>query len=113
ESAPARQPHVEDQAGRAVRVPATEELVSRGEGLDSQSDGAHEIFQGAAHRGIVVDDEDDGARLGHGAGTAIGSTNWNVAPRPSLAVAQSRPPWASTIERQIASPMPRPCGLVV
>jgi hypothetical protein len=30
-----------------------------------------------------------------------------------VGVAQSRPPWASTIERLIVSPMPMPLGLVV
>ena len=34
-------------------------------------------------------------------------------PGPALRVAQIRPPCASTIERQIDNPMPRPLGLVV
>jgi hypothetical protein len=37
----------------------------------------------------------------------------NVAPGPWLGFAHIRPPWPSTIERQIAKPMPMPCGLVV
>src|SRR5436309_1284475 len=35
------------------------------------------------------------------------------APRGAFAAAEIRPPWASTIERQIASPMPMPPDLVV
>ena len=34
-------------------------------------------------------------------------------PRGSFGVAQSRPPCASTIERQMESPMPKPVGFVV
>jgi hypothetical protein len=40
----------------------------------------------------------------------IGRVNCNVAPWGTFAVAQSRPPWASMIERQIESPIPMPLG---
>ncbi len=43
----------------------------------------------------------------------IGSITQKTAPRGSFAVAQSRPPCASTIERQINNPMPEPFDLVV
>src|SRR5262245_18985937 len=36
-----------------------------------------------------------------------------MAPRGRLAVIHNRPPWASMIDRQIASPIPMPCALVV
>ena len=44
---------------------------------------------------------------------ASGTVNVKAAPWGSLGVAQRRPPWASTIERQIESPMPMPLGFVV
>jgi hypothetical protein len=55
-----------------------------------------------------------GVRLGHDTfSLPIGKVNWKIAPRSSLAIAHNFPPWASIIERQIASPIPIPCGLVV
>ena len=42
-----------------------------------------------------------------------GSVNENVAPRSGLFSAHMRPPWAFTMERLIASPIPIPSGLVV
>ena len=45
--------------------------------------------------------------------SSIGSITQKTAPRGSFAVAQSRPPCASTIERQINNPMPEPFDLVV
>src|SRR5262249_57762101 len=46
--------------------------------------------------------------------TAVGSVIWNVAPAPSRLLARERlPPWASTIDRAMARPMPIPVGLVV
>jgi len=44
---------------------------------------------------------------------SVGSVKQKTAPCGSFGIAQSRPPWASTIERLIASPMPMPLGLVV
>jgi hypothetical protein len=44
---------------------------------------------------------------------APGKVNANTAPRGSFASAQSRPPWASMIDRQIDSPVPVPLDLVV
>ena len=43
----------------------------------------------------------------------IGKANVKTAPCGALALAQSRPPWAWMIDRLMASPMPKPCGLVV
>ena len=42
-----------------------------------------------------------------------GSATWKVAPWSGLAVAHRRPPWRSTMERLMDSPMPRPPGFVV
>jgi hypothetical protein len=42
-----------------------------------------------------------------------GSAKWKVAPYPAFGVAHSRPPCASTMERQIDSPIPIPSGFVV
>src|SRR5260221_2203378 len=58
------------------------------------------------------------ARLGRGLGqepfgAAVGTMNWKTAPRGDCGDAQRRPPWASTIDRQIDSPMPMPLGFVV
>ena len=38
---------------------------------------------------------------------------WKAAPLDAFGVAHNRPPWASTIERLIASPIPMPSCLVV
>jgi hypothetical protein len=43
----------------------------------------------------------------------IGSIMQKMAPRGLLGIAQSRPPCATTIERQIDSPIPNPSDLVV
>ena len=39
---------------------------------------------------------------------AVGSVNRNTVPPPSRSSTQIRPPWRSTILRQIASPIPVP-----
>src|SRR5262249_49851168 len=50
----------------------------------------------------------------HGAsGGSIGNVKMNVAPRDLLFSAHNRPPCDSTIERQMANPMPIPCSFVV
>ena len=48
----------------------------------------------------------------HAASCEAGKVMWRVAPWGAFAVAQICPPCASTIERQIDSPMPMPLGLV-
>ena len=45
--------------------------------------------------------------------SALGSVNRNAAPQGALASAQSRPPWASMMERQIDKPIPVPLVFVV
>jgi hypothetical protein len=44
----------------------------------------------------------------HSRAPALGSVKLKVAPRPELGVAHKRPPWDSTIDRLIESPMPVP-----
>src|SRR5262249_20946150 len=48
-----------------------------------------------------------------GAPRSSGNETQNVAPRSELLNAQRRPPWASTIERQIDNPRPSPRDFVV
>jgi hypothetical protein len=43
----------------------------------------------------------------------VGTVTWKTAPRGMFAVTANFPPCASTIERQIDRPMPRPSGFVV
>ena len=45
--------------------------------------------------------------------SAAGIQKEKTAPGPRFDSAHRRPPWASMIERLIASPSPMPCGLVV
>jgi hypothetical protein len=45
--------------------------------------------------------------------STVGTVNWKTVPDGSIASAQSRPPWASMMERQIDSPIPIPLRFVV
>ena len=67
EPAHARQAHVEDQAAGRVRERAGQELLRRREHRDAQPDGAEQVLERRADRGVVVDDEDHGLDLGHDA----------------------------------------------
>ena len=60
EPAQARQAQIEHNARRPVRHWLAEELLGRGERLDVEVDGPEESLQGATHRVVVVDHEDDG-----------------------------------------------------
>jgi hypothetical protein len=72
------------------------------------------VLEGRAQRRIVIDHEDQGLGVHHVTPSfPLGTVNCTTAPRGTLAVAHSRPPCASIIERLIASPRPRPWGLVV
>src|SRR5262245_4948910 len=102
-------PYVEHEAGWPVVMWAAEEFLSGGEHLYPQSDRASQVAQRFPHRRIIIYDKDDPARIRHTVlSPSIGKVKWNLAPRDSLAVAHSRPPWASMIEREIASPIPNP-----
>ena len=48
-----------------------------------------------------------------GAHRSAGRAKWKVVPWPGFAVAQSRPPCPSMMERLMDSPMPNPSGFVV
>jgi hypothetical protein len=47
-----------------------------------------------------------------GAGALVGSVNWITAPQGAPGAAHKRPPWFSTIERQIDNPIPSPLSFV-
>ena len=49
----------------------------------------------------------------HESSCAAGRVNWNTAPRGSLTSAHNRPPCATMMDRQIASPIPMPLVFVV
>ena len=89
----------------------TEEFLGRREDLAGEVGGVKEIGNRLSYRRVVIEDEDD--RIAGGNEALTGKTNWNVAPRPGLCDAHSRPPRASMIERLIPRPMPRPSDLVV
>jgi hypothetical protein len=59
---------------------------------------------------IIIDDEHGSFVGGLHAETATlnGSVKWNVVPRPEFAVAHTRPPCDSTMERVIDNPRPVP-----
>ena len=72
--------------------------------------------RGRSEKGrIVIDNVNGGCGYTHpaAASSAIGNVKRNAAPPPLLFSAQSRPPCASTIVREIGRPMPIPFGLVV
>src|SRR5262249_8989999 len=83
-----------------------------GETLDMQPGRSQEPAERLPHRRIVVDHEHHG--FGHRESSRIpGNVKWKVVPGPAFATAQIRPPWAPTIDRQIAGRGPMPRGLVV
>lgn len=58
---------------------------------------------------IIIDNRHQSVWLRHATlSPPIGNVNWKTAPHGAFAVAHSRPPWASIIERLIDSPMPKP-----
>ena len=65
-------------------------------------------------RVVVVNATDGSVALVHAVRPpAHGRAKWKVAPRVGLLEAQITPPWASMIDRAMASPMPMPAGFVV
>ena len=109
-----RQVDVQDQAPGQVGLGELQVLGGRPEGDDVQVCRGQELLQCFAHAEIVVDDEHDVIVRAHrDALEEIGSVKLNTAPRGVLFVAQTRPWCASTIQREIASPMPMPVSLVV
>src|SRR5258706_4026454 len=114
EPAQARHPDIEDEACGGVRARRVQEVLGGSEGFGAQPDRPDQAAERLAHGRVVVDHEDHGLRRLHAAvRAASGNVNWKVSPAISFALAQSRPPWASTIDRLIARPIPMPSGLVV
>ena len=62
--------------------------------------------------GLQADGYASGQEFLAAAGSA-GRKMWKLEPRPATELPHRRPRWASTIEREIERPRPRPCGLVV
>ena len=65
ESADSRQPDIEDEATGHVRKLACEELLRGPEQFDLQTHGADKALDCAPHRGIVIDNENDGLGFAH------------------------------------------------
>ena len=106
--------HVQDQTCGQIGLRELDVFGGRSERDDIQMRGAEEIVQCFAHAEVIIDDKHDVILRTHGESLAeIGSVKLNVVPRGLLFVAQSRPLWASTIQRQIARPIPMPSSLVV
>src|SRR4029453_1014159 len=101
----AGQPDVEHEAARRIRSFGLQELLRRGEGAHFEPHRAEEVPERTAHRGVVLDDENDGPHGAHVANSPTGRENRKTAPCGSLAFTHSLPPCASTIERLIESPM--------
>ena len=97
---------------RGLRDVAGGETAASGEGEEQD--------QGARHRGILAELRDgrsftcpvSSASAHATCCVATGTVSLNRAPRDVFGSADSRPPWAWTMERLIASPMPMPWGLV-
>ncbi len=104
---------VENQAGRKIRTLAPEEVRCRSKRSHRETGRVQQIRDGIANQRIVVDHEHDAVGIAHSLSAVTGKAKWNTAPRGSFFAAQSRPPCASMIDRQIGNPMPIPCGLVV
>ena len=96
-----------------IRTLALDELGCRSKRSHGETGRVEQIRNGVANQGIVVDHEHDAVRIAHSLGAVTGKAKWNTAPRGWFLAAHSRPPCASMIDRQIGSPIPIPCGLVV
>ena len=59
QTADAGQPDIENQAAGNVRHPKFREFAGRAEQLDPQAYRSEKTAESLAHRGIVIDDEDD------------------------------------------------------
>ena len=104
---------VEHQAGRQIGPGIGEVFRGGAERHAAEAERFQKLAQRLAHVGIVVDDEDDMvAPLHTRAAECEGRVKLSAVPFGSPLVAHSRPSCASTIERQIASPMPMPSTLV-
>src|SRR5579871_5202366 len=107
-SARARQPGIEKQAACPVITPALPECLSGRKLFSRNAYRVEQIRQPFANRSIIIDDEDG---LSHYAVTF--NVKQKRAPMGSRLSTQMRPSCASMMLRQIASPMPVPCSLVL
>jgi hypothetical protein len=115
EAAHLRQSHIKHQATRPVHAFRTKEILTTCERFSAKANGLDKVMDRLTQTTVVVDDEYRGKRFRrHARASAlVGRLKQKVAPGPILEVAQTRPPWASTIDRVIAKPIPVPCGFVV
>src|SRR5690606_13988630 len=106
--------HVEHEAGGNVRLFGVDIIAGRSEDDVIDVVRSQQFLKRLLDADIVVDDEYDVVGCSHGfASGSIGKVKTNFAPFGSLFSVQSRPPCDSTMERQIASPMPIPSPFVV
>src|SRR4051812_19345346 len=109
-----RQLDVEDEAGWDIRLLRIDIVAGRSERERAHAVCGQELAERLPNAFIVIHEEDDMVFDRHVAAFAsTGKVKMNVAPCGSFASAHNRPPCDSTIERQIASPMPIPCSFVV
>src|SRR3546814_10837649 len=105
---------IEDEAGRYISLFLA--LVVAG---GTECDGPHivrrqQLAECLPNTFIVVHNEDDTISRHHDAAfDSTGNVKMNFAPCGSFLSAHRRPPCNSTIERQIASPIPIPSRFVV
>src|SRR5690554_2698669 len=105
---------IEDETCGDIRLFRRHVVAGRCKGAGVDSVRGQKFAQCLSEARIVVHDEHNMFVRRHAAAVAsTGSAKTNVAPCGVLFSAQSRPPWDSTIERQMASPMPIPRSFVV
>src|SRR5262249_51378758 len=109
-----RQLHVENQARGQAGLVGADVLPGRAIGGGAQAVRLQQFAQRLADPRVVIDDEDDVIFHRHDASTvSTGKVKMNVAPPCSFPSAQSRPPCDSTMDREIARPIPMPLSFVV
>src|SRR5262249_54735912 len=113
ETAHPAQVHVGDEAAaRNVQI-VSQKFLGRRERADEPPGAPKQSLERAEHRRVVVDDK-DGRRGRHASAPFhAGRVKENVAPRSALLTPERCPPCAATIDWQMTSPRPRPCGFVV
>ena len=107
---------VDDETGGTSHGTTREERIGRREELNQVTGRDEHTSKRTADRHIIVDKDDGRWRVGRGhadVARASGSVRWNVAPCPGVFRAQMMPPWPSTIDRAIDSPIPMPPGFVL
>src|SRR5437773_9228644 len=104
--------NVEQDASNVGLRQASKKISGRTETFDIEPFQFQEALECTQQVRLVVDQKYLSSG-GHFASAISGKLTWNVEPLPSFASAHSRPPCADTIDREIASPNPRPSVLVV